>query len=239
MTMLFRLPLVLALFSAAHFVPLAVSTAEAASCAKKKKKKKAAPAAQEAPKKLTSADILKWHKAGLSDDEIVARADAGGFKLTALAVSRLKKAHAPKSLILALSGKPAEAPAAEEAAPTPAAAPARATVAAKPEAPKVKPINITDLTDPNDIDFDSVPPPAGVPKEYQSSPKSSHVASAPAKKQLDRSVRPSAPFEAPKQAAQPQARPASASRGQAGAGGNAAPQAGKKRVVFAAKEGGG
>lgn len=165
-----RATLFAAVLGAAQLLPalagMEPSVAEA-KAKKKKPKKGKKPKAEAAPKKVTAQAILKWHKSGMTEDEIVARASEAGYSPTAKDRAALKKGKAPKSLIAALDPGSAAEPVAEE---------------------KPKAIDLTQMTDPNDIDFDSVPPPSGVPAKYKQS------AAAP-KKQLDHSARPSAPFD--------------------------------------------
>ncbi|MCK6546085.1 hypothetical protein L6R52_09465 [Myxococcota bacterium] len=102
--------------------------------------------------------------------------------------------------ILLAGAAPAEA-AAKKTKPAKKAKAAKKVKAAKaPEKKGPKHILGNELVEPNEIDFDSVPPPSGMPRKYASD-------QAPAKKQLDRSLRPSAPFdeEAEKKAAQAKA----------------------------------
>lgn len=163
-------------FGGATFV---APPAQAASTCAKKKKKKKAPKAEAAPKKITAKSLLKWKKSGMTDDEIVAKAQSSGYELTSKDKAALKKAKA-KSLIAAFSGSSG---AAEEEVEEVAATPVK------------KPIDLSEITAPEDIDFDSVPPPTGVPNQHV---KQQQVAE---KKKLDTSVRPAAPFEEEKKPA--------------------------------------
>jgi hypothetical protein len=202
-----------------------------------KKKNKAAPAAT-AEKKITSKEVIAWKKSGMSDDEIVSRANEGGFRMTALAKSRLQKAHTPKSLMAALEGKPVEAKPVEAKKADESKAEISIT-ASRPKNAGPKPININHMIDPNEIDFDSVPPPAGIPQKYVSS-------NQPKKPQIDRSMRPSAPFDeksATADAKKPERAPAGASKTERASSppvaSNNAGNTGKRRVVFTAQGDGG
>ncbi len=172
-----RLSLVIALVGAAEIAPAALSSNPVFAAAKKKKKKSTTAKTPAEPKKVTAQSILQMHKKGMTDDEIVARADKAGYSMSAKDRATLKKGHAPKSLMSALDPQGASEPAPAKAAPV-----EKTVVAEK----KPEPINIHKVTDPNDIDFDSVPPPAGMPKQYTQHQE-------PAKKQLDRSTRPPRP----------------------------------------------
>jgi hypothetical protein len=183
-------------------------------CAKKKKKK--AKKAAAAPKKITAATLIKWRKSGMTDDEIVAKAQAADYVMSSKDKAALKKAKA-KSLIAAFSGSSAS----EEEESVEVAAPAR------------KAIDINDITNPEDIDFDSVPPPTGIPKEHV------QKSATPEKKKLDTSVRPAAPFEEEKvvAAVAVQKKPASSSKKPAqtqSVSQTSADSAPKKRVVYTA-----
>ncbi len=140
-------------------------------CKKKKKAKKAkkekAPAAAAKPVKIDSKVIRKWEQQGLSDDEILAKAQEAGYTPTPLGLKRMKAAKVRPSLIAALSGEPA---AKIEATP----------VAAAPKAPK---FDLDKVVDPNEINFDEVPPPKGVPERHKAgATASAPVASAAAPK---------------------------------------------------------
>jgi hypothetical protein len=140
--------------------------ARPASCAKKKKKKK--PAAAKKP--INADTLIKWRRSGMTDDEIAARAISAGYKLTAKDRAKLKKAKA-KSLIASL--EPEQADEEEEAQPV---------KVAKPTEPEKKPIDINKITREEDIDFDSVPPPTGMPKEYAQKPQEKPAAKPVVKK---------------------------------------------------------
>lgn len=149
------------------------------------KKEKPAPA----PKPVTAQTIKLWEKKGLADAEIVEKAEERGYVVGAAEKKRLEKLKVRRSLIAALGGAPAAAPVA---------------VAAK------QPIDLQKVIHPSEIDFDSVPPPSGMPRalaEKQEREKD--------EKKLDTSLRPSAPFEGTR-------KPASASDGSG------------RRVVFSA-----
>lgn len=154
------------------------SSATAAPCAKAKKKAKkktkktaaAGAVSVTAPNDVTAHSIVQWKKQGVSDEDIVARASEAGYRPTPRDRARLKKARVSKSLLLALEGR-------------------SAGEATSPSAKGARPIDVTKLTNPNDIDFDSVPPPQGIPKQYGA------PGTKPQPKKLDHSTRPSAPFE--------------------------------------------
>ena len=121
-------------------------------CKKKKAKKAKAAKAAKAPKaakakKVTAKTIKGWQKKGLTDEEIVKLAAESGYAVTKKETKRLKKLKVRPSLMAALSGAPAAPPA-----------------AAAPKGPQ--PIDIGKIIDPNDIDFDSVPPPQGMDMRY-------------------------------------------------------------------------
>jgi hypothetical protein len=188
-----RLSLVLALTASAGLVAVSVTPQAYAKAKKKKGKKSKSDSAlateDSTPKKVTVKTIFRWRKSGLSDAEIASKANDAGYQLTAADKAKLKKGHASKALIAALGGKDAEPEA------------AKATVAQAP-APSAKPTTPGRMIDPNEIDFDSVPPPAGIPSQYMQSNHPSPKKKPP----IDRSMRPSAAFD-DKEAATAQAQP--------------------------------
>lgn len=143
--------------------------------AKKKKKAKRARRRAAAKKATFNARAAKrMQKRGMTDAQIVAKAEAAGYVMNAKQERQMKKLRVRKSLIAALSGAPMD-DAPKAAAPIPAA----------------KPIDLNHTIDPNEIDFDSVAPPDGAPKVVAKKVE-------PEKKGLDTSLRPSAPFVAKK-----------------------------------------
>lgn len=152
-------------------VSFASERPSATSCKKKRKKRKKRRARRNrrAKKRVTAKKIKRWQKRGLTNEEIVAKAEAAGYKVTKREARKLRRFKVRKSLRLALAGK--------------TAAPAEAAPAAPMK------IDLNHTMDPNDIDFDSVPPPDGTPTKYSKleSPQKE-------KKKLDTSLRPSAPF---------------------------------------------
>lgn len=128
-------------------------SAQSVSCKKKRKSKKrrAKRKARRAKskKKLTAKTIKRWQKKGWSNAKIVKKAQARGYTVTKKEAKRLKKYRVRKSLIAALEK------------------PAAGAVAAAPAAPKgPAPIRVDVEMDPNDIDFDSVPPPDGMDMRF-------------------------------------------------------------------------
>jgi hypothetical protein len=150
------------------------------------KKKKKSTAKKTSAAKVTSKSIIKWKKQGLSDDAIVERANDSGFKMTPIAKTSLKRARISKSLLAQLEGKPAATNVGREM-----------TIPEEKPAAK-KPVNLAQVGDPNDIDFDSVPPPKGIPEKYVHK-------DPPKRATIDRSTRPSAPFEETTVEAKPRA----------------------------------
>jgi hypothetical protein len=134
-----------------------------------------APAFVEAaPKKakITARTIAKWQKKKMKPDLIVEKAMAGGYKITKAEKKKLLKLKVKKPLIAKL-----------ELAQKEQAAPVTASVDAPAAAPKKEPFDPNKTIDPNSIDFDSVPPPKGMPpgiKQTETKPKNEP---APAKEQ--------------------------------------------------------
>lgn len=123
-----------------------------ASCKKKRKKRKkrsrrAKRTKAAKKKKLSAKTIKRWQKKGWSNAKIVKKAQARGYRVTKKERRKLKRFKVRKSLIAALSSSQVGAVA--------SAGPA------KPQA-----IDIESTIDPNDIDFDSVPPPAGMDMRF-------------------------------------------------------------------------
>ncbi len=143
---------------------------------KKSKKRRKARKARRArrarrAKAFNARTIKKLQRKGYTNDEIVEKARAANYVVTKKQKRRLKKMRVRRTLIAALA----------------APAPAKAVAPAKPQ-----PIDLDKTIDPNEIDFDSVPPPDGMPTGYAAKPKPAE------KKKLDTSLRPSAPFVAKK-----------------------------------------
>lgn len=172
-------------------------------------------------KKVTAKTILRWKKAGLDDETIAAKASAAGYHLTSRDKAKLKRHHASKALLGALANpRKDESRREERRAPGEdrrSAAPV--TVASAAPAAR-RPLDLTKKVRPEDIDFESVPPPAGIPKEYVRADRN-----APAKKHLDHSLRPAAPFE--ESAPPPPTRETKVA--------STSGDRGRQRVVFAAK----
>lgn len=114
--------------------------AERSTCKKKRRKRR------KKAKKVTAKTIKRWQRKGWSDAKIVKKAKARGYKLTKREKRKLKKLKVRKSLRLAL------------ATPTKAEA--------KPARTGPAPIRVDAEMDPNDIDFDSVAPPAGMDMRF-------------------------------------------------------------------------
>lgn len=94
------------------------------------------------PKKrrITARTIKRWQNKGWTDARIVARAEKAGYRATKREQARLRKARVRRSLRTALVRRTAEPRGAAR-------------------------FNLHQSIDPNDIDFDSVPPPDGMPEE--------------------------------------------------------------------------
>jgi len=119
-------------------------------------------------KKVTYKKILKWWKAGTSNGRILARAKKAGYVPSKRDVRRLQKKQVSAQLIAALKGGEVK------------------VFAAQPR--KARSIDIQTIYSEDDMDFDSVPPPAGTPNFVR-------VKKVKNKKTIDRSLRPSAPFK--------------------------------------------
>ncbi len=184
--------------------------------AKKRSKKRRAK--KRRARKITSKRIIGWWNAGYSEREIVAKLDKAGYVPTALAIKRLRTAFVAPTLVSKIEQRAPfdvdeidSAPARSVAEAAPVAEPvarnarvvkvapvAKADAVAPEEQPPIRPIKLEVLRSDADIDFDDVPAPTGMPAA---------VVKAPAKKKLDRSLRPSAPFqEDDSSAQQPQRR---------------------------------
>ena len=138
-----RLTLALTLVVGGAFaIPEPVEAAPQADSVCKRKKRRSK---RRRKKKLSAKTIKRWQKKGLSNERIVEKARARGYKVTKRERRKLKRARVRKSLIAAL------------------AAPAAKRVAA-PSGPQ--PIDIEKTIDPNEIDFDSVAPPEGMDMRY-------------------------------------------------------------------------
>ena len=132
------------------------------------RRRRARKAATRRARKVTTGRILKWWKAGHSPKAIVLRADKAGWKPTAKAIRRLRRKNVSGDLIERLENL----------------GPAR-VAASKARGPKR--IKLEMLDSPEDIDFDSVPEPEGMPGRARPAKRSAY--------EPDRSVRPSQPFE--------------------------------------------
>ncbi|MEQ8279242.1 MAG: hypothetical protein RMA76_17555 [Deltaproteobacteria bacterium] len=184
---LHRLALGLGLLAGLGLVAPEIAFADrptAGQCKRKKQKKRrkarrARRARARRAKAFNARTIKKLQRKGYTNDEIVEKARAANYVVTKKQKRRLKKMRVRRSLIAALA--------------TPA--PAKAVAPAKPQ-----PIDLDRTIDPNEIDFDSVPPPDGMPTGYAVKPKPAE------KKKLDTSLRPSAPF-VPKKAATQEKKP--------------------------------
>ena len=122
-------------------------------------------------KKVTAKTIARWQKQKMPREEIVEKAAAAGYKVTKLEKRKLLRYKVKRPLIAQLEG-------AQKAAPAPASEAALATKT------PLK-FDLEKTMDPNDIDFDSVPPPKGMPTDL-------------AKKQRDEAEKKPAPAPAPR-----------------------------------------
>src|SRR5688572_16201220 len=133
--------------------PAIAGSAERPSICKSKKKKvvkkKKTAAKKPAKAKVNALTISKWQKKKVPDDQIVEKATAAGYKVTKAEKKKLLKYKVKKPLIARLEGKAAEG-AVADAAPATKAPPS---------------FDLEKTMDPNDIDFDSVPPPKGMPDD--------------------------------------------------------------------------
>jgi hypothetical protein len=170
MSFLARTCLPVVLLLGAAILPSEVEARGFEVCKKKAKKKRAVKRS-----KVTAATIAKWQKQKLSPDEIVEKATAAGYVVTKSEKAKLKRLKVKPLVITKLEMSKKDAPAPAVAAP------------AKKKDPE---FNLDRTINPNDIDFDSVPPPNGMPAEYARKQKAEQE-----QKKLDTSMRPSAPFE--------------------------------------------
>lgn len=164
----------------------------------KRAKKRARRGRRARARKVTSKKIIGWWNAGYSEREIIKRLDKANYRPTELALKRLQRQVSPTLLtsiearapgFAVARAEPVEAvtePAAKKVA---VAKRVRAAPVQKKAVPaKRKAIKLEILSSDTDIDFDSIPPPAGMPATKATKrAEDSH--------QLDRSLRPSAPFE--------------------------------------------
>ena len=127
-------------------------------CKSKKKKavKKKKAAKKPARAKVTALTISKWQKKKVPEDQIVEKATAAGYKVTKAEKKKLLKYKVKKPLIARLEGKVVPVPEGEEAAPVAKAPPS---------------FDLDKTMDPNEIDFDSVAPPKGMPNDLATKQK--------------------------------------------------------------------
>ncbi len=125
------------------------SSAISSHCKRKKSRRAKKRSRRRRAKKVTAKTIRRWQKKGLSHAKIVKKAHARGYKVTKRERRKLKRLRVNKRLIAALSARRAK----------------KTTLAsARPSGPQ--PIDINTTIDPNDIDFDSVPPPEGMDMRF-------------------------------------------------------------------------
>lgn len=119
--------------------------------------------------KVTARTIARWQRRRVKENTIVARAMKAGYEVkTRRERRRLRKYRVRRSLIAKLATatkKKNRAPPPEKKAPD---------------------FNLDKTIDPNEIDFDSVPPPSGIPDEYSSNEQKGD------QHKLNTSLRPSA-----------------------------------------------
>lgn len=157
-----RFTLALALLMGAAFAapeaafasPYAHAADDSVSCKKKRSKKRRRRArrarARRAKKRgITAKTIKRWQRKGWSNEKIVAKAKKKGYRVTKRERKRLRRYRVRKSLRRDLVAMTVAAKQPE---------------AAKPSGPQ--PIDIESTIDPNEIDFDSVPPPDGMDMRY-------------------------------------------------------------------------
>lgn len=116
---------------------------------KKRRKTRAKKRSPKRAKKITAKTIKRWQKKGWTNAKIVRKAKAKGYVVTKKELRRLRKYRVRKSLRKALKTELVAV-----AAVTPA----------KKRGPQRIDLNAT--IDPDDIDFDSVPPPEGMDMRY-------------------------------------------------------------------------
>ncbi|MBI4822257.1 MAG: hypothetical protein HY791_38715 [Deltaproteobacteria bacterium] len=149
-------------------------------CKKEKEKKKRGKnkKAKVEAKAVNVRSIVDWYRSGIDSDEILARAEKAAYVANKRDQKKLEERHLPRDLVLALAGKKTldrkpepEEDALERDEPAPSRAASRKPLLAdSPEGdveepaaakPAKKGIDLATI-DPNQIDFDSVPPPEGV-----------------------------------------------------------------------------
>jgi len=150
--------------------------AKKSSIRKAKQKRAKKRARKRAKKKVTYKKILKWWRAGTSNKKILRRAKKARYVPSKKDIRRLKKKGVSKKLISRLKDGKLKTKKGKTQA-------KRQFVQRRP-----KKIDIKTVYSEDEMDFDSVPPPSGMPTWTQEK-------KAPAKKTLDRSLRPSAPFK--------------------------------------------
>ncbi|MBI2373347.1 MAG: hypothetical protein HYV07_05055 [Deltaproteobacteria bacterium] len=196
------------------------STSSLCKKGEKKKKEKKKPSAE--TKVVNVRAIVGWYKAGIDAEEIEARADKAGYVANKRDQKKLEERHLPAELIASLGSKkkpktdddlpegddaePAPAPVVKKPFGAPSAKVAMATdgepgsaapksAAREPAKPAVKSIDVDAVIDPNQIDFDSVPPPAGVPNKWVTRSNDGSVPAA--KPDPMKKVAPKAPAKRP------------------------------------------
>jgi hypothetical protein len=160
---------------ALSFTLPATAEAESRPSICKSKKKKAAKKKRTAKKpgkaKLTALSISKLQKKKVPEDQIVEQATAAGYRVTKAEKKKLLKYKVKKPLIARLESIGKAAP-----------------VAGASPATKAPPsFDLEKTIDPNDIDFDSVPPPKGMPDDLAKKQRNEAEAEkkpAPAKQPL-------------------------------------------------------
>ena len=150
----FTLALALMIGGALTVPEIATASPDApqSSVCKRKKRKKSVRRkrrrAKRAKRRITAKTIKRWQRKGYSNKKIVRLAKKRGYKLTKKERRRLRRYKVRRSLRKALkTGLVAKA--------------------APPKAPKKKGVvDLEETIDPNDIDFDSVPPPEGMDMRF-------------------------------------------------------------------------
>ena len=173
---------------------------------KKKPKPKKAEKAATKEAKVAPVDVrtlVTWFRAGIDSEEIIARARKAGYVANKRDQKKLAERHLPASLIATLSkAAPTESTPAEPTESDPAEddsdEPKKAENASKNGKKKTEGIDLETIVDPNEIDFDSIPPPDGTPKQEapraagSTAPSKSDVT----KKPTQRSAQPRKPIVA-------------------------------------------